>query len=209
MNPQTVAEPKDGPTLQWMQRMAKTKQAAVLGSMICQEQHAYFNRLLFVFPNGDFKSYDKRHLFAHGGEDIPYTAGGEFLEVEYLGWRIRPLICYDLRFPIWSRNHTDYELLIYVANWPAKRKLHWKRLLQARAIENQSYCLGLNRVGSDPNGLNYSGDSAIFDYGGELLSSLAHQSGVLLVQLDKIAQKNYRARLNFLPDRDHFEIIDK
>ena len=163
MQPELLKEKMDGPSVQWMKNIAGEKGAAVTGSLIIEEEGRIFNRCVWVFPNGRITHYDKRHLFSMGSEHQHYSAGDKKLVVEYKNWRICPLVCYDLRFPVWSRNLENYDVLIYVANWPANRHHVWKNLLVARAIENQSYCLGVNRIGKDDAGLNYDGDSAFVD----------------------------------------------
>ena len=194
MDAQAVAEPMNLTTFRWLKQMAAQTQAVVTGSYVVQEKGAYFNRLIWMQPDGQFDVYDKRHLFRMAGEDAIYTAGTRRLVKEWKGWRICPLICYDLRFPVWSRNEQanfpdfDYDLLIYVANWPAARRQAWNVLLQARAIENLSYVVGVNRVGVDGNGHPYSGDSAVIDYKGEALfrqsdTEVVHQQTLSLDEL--------------------------
>lgn len=163
MQPLKLKENMDGPAVQWMKQLASQKKAAVTGTLIIEEEGRYFNRCLWVFPEGRISYYDKRHLFSMAGEHQHYTPGQERLIVEYMGWRFCPLICYDLRFPVWSRNNENYDVLIYMTNWPAARHHVWKSLLIARAIENQAYCVGVNRVGSDATGKAYRGDSALID----------------------------------------------
>ena len=149
MNPEAVAESMNGDTIQWLQLNAKNRNCAIVGSLVIEENGNYFNRLVFVFPSGKIEHYDKRHLFTLAGEEKVYKRGEEKLIVEYNGWRICPLVCYDLRFPVFSRNVENYDLLIYVANWPKPRINAWNALLKARAIENISYALGVNRIGFD------------------------------------------------------------
>ncbi len=161
MNPKKISETMDGISVNWMKKVAKENDAALLGSLIIKEENRFYNRALWVSPDGEIQKYDKRHLFSMGQEPDHFTAGTEKLIVEYKGWRFCPLICYDLRFPVWSRNRDEYDVLIYLANWPAARHRVWKNLLTARAIENQAYCIGVNRVGADGPGLKYSGDSAL------------------------------------------------
>ena len=151
MNPKDISETMSGETIQWMKSNASKMNSAICGSIIIEEDDKYFNRFIWVNPDGSICQYDKKHLFSFAGEDKNYTAGNEKIIIEYKGWKICPLVCYDLRFPVWSRNSEDYDLLIYVANWPTKRKLAWKSLLVARAIENQCYVIGVNRVGKDEN----------------------------------------------------------
>ena len=178
MQPSLLAEPTDGPTIEWMKKQAKSKNAVVTGSVIIVENEKYYNRLFWVQPDGDFQTYDKRHLFTLANEHHYYAAGQSLLYTNLKGWKILPLICYDLRFPVWSRNTEDYDLLIYVANFPEKRAHAWKTLLQARAIENQAYTVGLNRVGYDGNDIYHSGDSCVLDYSGRTLYHQAHLEDV-------------------------------
>ena len=167
MKPKMWAEKHLGKTFQKMQSWAKQKQSAILASLIVKEKDKYLNRAYFIFPDGHYQFYDKRHLFRMAKEDEHYKAGKERIIIEYKGWRIFPLICYDLRFPIWSRNNLNYDLLIYIANWPERRSTPWKTLLKARAIENLSYVAGVNRIGKDGNGIEHSGDSALIDFKGD------------------------------------------
>ncbi|MEL7220794.1 MAG: amidohydrolase [Bacteroidota bacterium] len=205
MNAASYAEAPDGPTSQWMQAIAKEYQAAVTGSVIIKENDCFYNRLLWVEPDGSIQHYNKRHLFTLAGEEKVYTAGQQHLLVEYKGWRILPLVCYDLRFPVWSRNNCDYDLLLYVANFPEKRAHAWRTLLLARAIENQSYTIGLNRVGTDHHQIYYSGDSCLVDYAGRYQQILPPRPIVIDVELDKEKQQDFRKKLAFLPDQDQFQ----
>jgi omega-amidase len=207
MNAKALAEPMEGPTLDWMKEQAARLNAAVCGSVIISEHGHFFNRLLWVQPDGSVQEYDKRHLFTLAGEDQHYQAGDGHLLVEWRGWRIMPLICYDLRFPVWSRNVRGYDLLIYVANWPEARSYAWQSLLTARAIENQSYTLGINIVGQDGKGIAYSGDSVAHDYAGEVLYRVSHTEDVFTVELSKEAQEEFRTKFAFLQDRDNFELL--
>lgn len=207
MNPQAVAEPMNGPTLSWLRQKAADLEVAITGSYVVESDGEYYNRLVWVFPDGRYQSYDKRHLFTLAGEHEHYKAGTERLLVEWQGWKICPLICYDLRFPVWSRNTVGYDLLIYVANWPERRRHHWRSLLMARAIENQTYTIGLNRVGVDGKDFRYTGDSCVIDYAGEIRASLAIESTTITVKLDKDTQQAYRKRFAFLPDQDNFTIL--
>ncbi len=191
MAPEQVAEPADGPSLQWLQQQAEQLQAAITGSLAIETEAGYVNRLFFVSPTGDVQYYDKCHLFRMGDEHSHYQSGQVRQLFHYRGWRILPLICYDLRFPVFSRNQNDYDLLICVANWPAPRRHPWRTLLQARAIENLCYVAGVNRVGTDGNGLAYSGDSMLVDFKGEpQLDAEAGQSFVAsqTLLLDKLQQ---------------------
>lgn len=207
MNAEKLAEPTDGPTLKWMREQAKKKQAAVTGSVIISENGNYYNRLFFVFPDGKYQLYDKRHTFTLAKEDETYTAGRERLIVRYKDWKICPLICYDLRFPVWARNTEDYDLLIYVANWPEKRVNAWDALLKARAIENMSYCIGLNRTGEDGDGYVYNGHSATYDVLGKELTPLDRaEEFTAEITIDKTSLYDTRKKLKFLQDRDKFSL---
>lgn len=206
MNPKTVAETMEGETVLWMQHLAKAKNAAITGSLVIEENGNFYNRLLFVYPTGDIKWYDKRHLFTLAGEDQFYTNGKERLIVEYKGFRICPLVCYDLRFPVFSRNTEDYDLLLYVANWPKLRVNAWDILLKARAVENMSYAIGVNRIGTDANNHEYVGHSQAVDFLGNYLIEPQEAEGVFIVELDKEKLLETRTKLAFLNDKDHFEI---
>ncbi len=210
-----LAESMDGPTMQWLAAQARALDAAVTGSFICSEEGRFFNRLVFMRPDGSFHTYDKKHLFGLAGEHERYTAGKKRLTTEWKGWRICPLVCYDLRFPAWSRNtigglatgfRQQYDLLIYVANWPSRRAHHWRTLLAARAIENQAFTIGVNMVGTDGNGLDYSGDSTIIDFGGELICQISGQEDVITAELSLADQQHYRQQLPFLQDADIFTL---
>ena len=206
MKPQALAETMTGETVEWMSKQAQSKGAVITGSVIIEEDGQYFNRLIWSTPTGELQYYNKRHLFTLAGEEKVYTAGTEQLLLNYKGWKIMPLICYDLRFPVWSRNQFQYDLLLYVANFPDKRGLAWRSLLQARAIENQSYTIGLNRVGTDGNGIYYAGDSMLVSYDGTILNHLPPREMVQEFIITKDSQNNFRKKLAFLPDQDRFEI---
>jgi omega-amidase len=193
---------ENSPTLQAMRAWSVRLDALVIGSIMATENGKFYNRLLAVQPNGAFQYYDKRHLFAYANEDKHYTAGTEKLLIEWRGWRIMPLVCYDLRFPVWSRNTTDYDVLIYIANWPRPRALHWKTLLCARAIENQAYTIGVNRTGTDANNLQYMGNSAVINVDGTYVLELQDEKTTEIVHLDKDALMTFRKNLPFLKDRD-------
>ncbi len=209
MHPENIAETQNDSTLKWMKKQAELKNAAVCGSIIIKENDKYYNRLFFVFPNGDFKTYDKRHLFSFSGEHKKYTAGTEKLIVEYKGWRICPLICYDLRFPIWARNTENYDVLIYGANWPATRILAWDTLLRARSIENLCYTIGINRIGKDPNQNNYNGHSAVYNAVGEKISTNNWEKDFTqTLTLSKEHLRKTRRKFQFLNDKDEFKILD-
>ncbi|WP_027856224.1 amidohydrolase [Marinobacterium jannaschii] len=207
MTPERVAEPEQGPTEHWLQQQAAELQAAICGSVAIQTASGYVNRMLFVSPDGEVQSYDKRHLFRMGGEHNHYLPGAERKVFSYLGWRILPLICYDLRFPVFSRNRDDYDLLLCVANWPAPRRQPWRILAQARAIENLSYVAAVNRCGSDDNGLNYSGDSLLIDFKGEKLIDQPDSEAFVLTQsLDMPALQQFRQRFPAQLDGDLFTL---
>ena len=207
MNPSAVAENMDGQTVAWMKQTAVNKGCAITGSLVIEEDGKYYNRLLFVLPNGEVKTYDKRHLFSFAGEDKHYTAGSDKLIVEYKGWKICPLVCYDLRFPVFSRNTEDYDLLLYVANWPEVRTFAWDALLQARAIENLSYTIGVNRVGLDANENNYNGHTQVLDALGGYIIEPQETDGVFVVELSKESLGKTRAKFAFLNDMDRFNIL--
>ncbi len=206
MNPSLCAETMNGQTVQWLKKMALSKNTAITGSLIIKEQSNFYNRVLFVYPDGKISYYDKRHLFSLAGEEKVYTAGNKKQIVEYLGSRICLLICYDLRFPVFSRNTDNFDLLIYVANWPQSRILAWDSLLRARAIENQCYTLGLNRCGSDNNGLTYNGHSQLIDPLGAYVIAPVLDETVALATISKEHIIETRNRFGFLKDRDVFEI---
>lgn len=205
MNPSKFAEEQNGPTLDWLKRQAQKTKAVITGSYIVTEAGQYFNRLVWMQPDGEFKTYDKKHLFSLSDEPKHYTAGQKKLIVDYKGWKICPLICYDLRFPIWSRNVENYDLLIYVANWPEKRAHHWRSLLMARAIENQSYTVGVNRIGNDGNDYYHSGDTSLIDFAGNIMLHTAHVGGIHTIELDYQKQQAFRNRFQFLADKASFE----
>lgn len=201
------AEPMDGPTVNWMKAQAAQRNAVVTGSLIVEEDGKYYNRLIWMRPDGSHAQYDKRHRFAMAGEHEHYEAGTKRLIVDLKGWRVCPLICYDLRFPVWARNDDAYDLLIYTANWPDKRAYDWNTLLRARAIENQCYVAAVNRVGEDANGHAYNGDSCVIDPGWR--HTLWHSEKVEAVHTEVLSAEHLgevRARLPFLVDRDRFSI---
>lgn len=204
MNARPLAEPAEGPTWEWMAGQAARLNAVVTGSFIAEEGGRYYNRLLWVRPDGSYEQYDKRHLFTLAGEHEHYAPGNKRLVVELKGWKVLPLICYDLRFPVWARNVENYDLLLYVANWPEMRRNAWRTLLAARAIENQAYTLGVNRVGQDGNGYPYTGDTSAFDFAGEELLHATQVEGLFTVQLSCEKQQEFRNKLQFLADRDGF-----
>lgn len=198
---------KDNEALSWMKYMAAKKQAAFCGSVIVKEEEQFFNRLYFVFPNGEYKHYDKRHLFTLAGEQKIYSSGKNRLLVKYKGWSILPFVCYDLRFPVWTRNTEEAELMLFVANWPERRSEAWKTLLKARAIENMCFVAGVNRIGDDGNNIYHSGDTSLFNEVGELISNIkAGEESVKTYTLNKLKVLDSRNRFNFLNDRDSFSI---
>lgn len=207
MNASSVAETMEGTTVDWLRKHSKNLDAVITGSVIIKEKGHFYNRLIWMQPDGKYQVYDKRHLFSLADEHLTYTPGKELLITEWRDWKICPLICYDLRFPAWSRNTHDYDLLIYMANWPVPRANAWKTLLEARAIENQSYTIGVNRVGKDEKGNEYSGDTSVIDYSGKVLYRVSGIQDVFTTILSKELQQNFRKKLNFLADRDEFEII--
>lgn len=204
MNPEEVAETTNGQAVTWMLRMAKKYRTALTGSVIIKEEGNYYNRLFFVSPDGKIQSYNKRHLFTLAGEQHKYTKGKEKLIVDYKGWKICLLICYDLRFPVFSRNIENYDLLIYVASWPKKRIKAWDILLRARAIENMVYTIGVNRTGTDPSNLHYNGHSQAIDSLGEYVLEPQQKEEVFTIILDKEKQSEIRNRFGFLNDKDSF-----
>jgi predicted amidohydrolase len=207
METSKCSESMGGPVEQWMKALAKKKKSAITGSIIIKEDGLYYNRMLFVFPgNRETEYYDKRHLFGFGREDQHFAPGSERAIVSYNGWRILLQICYDLRFPVFSRNQNDYDLNIYIANFPDKRIQAWNALLEARSIENLSYTVGCNRVGSDPNGLTYQGDSSMYDYSGKRLARISHDESIMSLRIDLEEQKKFRKSFPFLADGDSFTI---
>jgi len=207
MNPYLVAESMRGETILWMRKLAKDKDSAITGSLIIKEDEHYYNRLVFVYPSGEMKTYDKRHTFTLAREHEIYTAGTEKIIVEYKGWKICPLICYDLRFPVWARNVEEYDVLLYVANWPKPRIAAWDALLKARAIENMTYCIGVNRVGFDINKHEYVGHSAAYNGLGEKISNISPSAEITaIVTLNAKHLKQIRQKLQFLNDMDSFKI---
>lgn len=208
MKPVSIAEKMDGNTLHWMKNMASLKQCAIAGSLIIEDQSQFFNRFLFVHPCGKVDFYDKRHLFTLAGEEKVFRKGQKKVIIHYKEWKICPMVCYDLRFPVWSRNVEEYDVLIYVANWPKSRIDAWDILLRARAVENMCYVVGVNRVGEDENGLNYSGHSAVFNgLGIQIVSTQVSLEEQKTVILEKEHLANIRKKFNFLNDADHFEVM--
>ncbi len=212
MNSQAIAEDQAADTLPWLQSLAAQYDVAITGSIAVRDQGRCYNRLLFVTADGLSDYYDKRHLFTLSGEQNHYSAGSRRPVLSWRGWRIAPMICYDLRFPVWMRNrpspHEDsYDLLLVVANWPAKRRIHWRQLLIARAIENQACCVGVNRVGSDGNGLDYAGDSLALAADGVMLLDCEDQQGVFHATLQAEPLLRYREKFQALGDGDSFELM--
>jgi omega-amidase len=196
----------DGATVEWMQQQAKAKEAVITGSIIINDGRKYYNRLIWAQPDGALFHYDKRHLFGLSNEHEHYSAGKEKLIVEWKGWKICPLVCYDLRFPVWCRNTENYDLALFVANWPERRNMAWKNLLVARAIENQSYVAGVNRIGNDGNEIYHSGDSSLIDPMGDVVFTQADVPFVKTFILTKERLNYVREKLPFLNDADEFSI---
>lgn len=206
MNPTAVAETMEGTTITWLKDLAKKKTCAITGSLVIKEHEKFYNRMVFVFPSGEVQYYNKRHLFTLAGEDKIYTKGSEKAIVNYNNWNICLQICYDLRFPVFARNVENYDLLLYVANWPKPRINAWDALLKARAIENMCYTIGVNRIGEDANQLEYPGHSKAIDFLGNTLVDCENELGVFIFELDKNTQNETRVKFNFLNDRDYFDI---
>lgn len=211
MNAESLGEPPNLTTFRWMAQMAEFTGAVVSGSYIVKEKQSYFNRFLAVYPDGSSKKYDKKHLFGLAGEDGPFTAGNERLVFDVKGWKVFPQICYDLRFPVWSRSRRngiddyEYDLMLYVASWPKPRINAWDTLLQARAIENISYCAGVNRLGTDGSKAEYIGHSACYDYLGNEVCSLGEQAREETISLSASGLAKFRDRFPFQKDSDSFE----
>jgi len=208
MAPERLAETMEGDTVQWMKERARLYGCIITGSLIIEEDGKYYNRMLWVQPDGNIGHYDKRHLFGYANEDEHYTAGSKRLIVSVKGIRICLLVCYDLRFPVWARNKgAEYDVLLYVANWPERRSLPWKTLLQARAIENMSYVIGVNRVGADGNDIAYSGDSSVFGPLGEVVWQHSGTPACHSVIIDSDEVTAARQQFSFLDDADNFMIL--
>ncbi len=207
MNSTLLAEELSGETIAWMHDRASALGSVITGSLIIRENDQFFNRLIWMRPDGSMDWYDKRHLFRMGRENQFYSPGKHRLITELKGWRICPLICYDLRFPVWSRNRHDTDLLIYVANWPASRRRVWNTLLKARAIENQVYVAGVNRVGSDGEGIIYHGDSCLINARGEVISGMdGNFPGVTISEIDPVDLLAFRKKFPIGDDADEFTI---
>jgi len=207
MNVSELAEPMEGDTVLWMKKCSSEHQLALCGSLIIKENDRYFNRLLFVEPSGEVHFYNKRHLFTMGKEENHFQKGTERLIVNYKGWRICPLICYDLRFPVWARNRNEYDILVYSANWPQARTEVWNTLLKARAIENQCYVVGANRVGVDENTISYSGNSQLIDPKGHILAEIGdHHKGIVSAGFSYTELMKFRTAFPVLSDADQFSM---
>ncbi len=230
MRPEHLAEKMSGDSIDWMTRMARENRIVLSGSLIIEEDQRYYNRLIWMLPVGQFGFYDKHHLFGYAGENLHYTPGNKRLLTSVKGWKVHFQICYDLRFPVWSRQQSrlspmerkrrvsnfdalgmpadpEYDILVYVANWPERRNLAWKTLLRARAIENQSYVIGVNRTGTDGKGIYYSGDSMVIDPMGEILYEKAHEEDIYTFTLQKDHLTEIRGKFPFWKDADHFMIV--
>jgi omega-amidase len=215
MQPARYAEPMEGRTMKWMQDQAARIHAVVAGSLIIKEKGLFYNRFIWMWPDGDYRYYDKKHLFAFAGEDKEYTAGSRRMILSVKGWKIMPLICYDLRFPVWSRNTFipeegfAYDCLVYIANWPATRSHAWRVLLMGRAIENMSYVVGVNRIGTDGKGTDHSGDSGAINPMGESLSQLMpNKEQIEVVGLSRQSLEEYRNGFRAWADWDTFQVKD-
>ncbi|MBC3949354.1 amidohydrolase [Pseudomonas folii] len=207
MDSETLAEPEAGPTSRWMLEQARLLDAVITGSVIVKAADgSHRNRLLWARPDGELLHYDKRHLFRMAGEHEHYSPGERQVQFELKGWRVRPLICYDLRFPVWSRDAQHTDLLLYTANWPGARRMHWNRLLPARAIENLCYVAAVNRTGTDGKGFAYTGDSQVLDFQGESLFNAGEADGVFEVTLNAADLAAYRTKFPAHLDADTFEI---
>ena len=213
MKPERLAETMEGETVQWMKQLAREKKIILAGSVIIEEGGNYYNRFIWMLPNGAYGFYNKRHLFAFAGEDQHYTAGSERFIASVNGWKINLQVCYDLRFPVWARQQFDeeknfeYDALLYVANWPERRSHAWRTLLQARAIENQCYVIGVNRVGNDGNGIYHSGDSMVADPLGEVLYHKKDDEDIFTITLKKDDLQTVREKFQFWRDADQFSIL--
>lgn len=228
MNAEQLAETMDGTAIAWMKKIAAQKKIIICGSLMVKEDERFFNRLIWMLPNGEYGCYNKRHLFAYGDEDKHYTPGNKRLIASVKGWKINLQVCYDLRFPVWARQNLldsarrkeesgstsltaslEYDLLIYVANWPERRINAWKTLLNARAIENQCYVVGVNRVGNDGNNIYHSGDSMVINALGEILYHKAHGEDIFTITLQKNSLEEIRNKFPFWKDADKFMIINQ
>lgn len=213
MDAARLAEPVNFTTFKWMKQMAQQTEAAITGSFIIKDSGKFYNRLYWIHPDGQIDYYDKRHLFRMGDEHLTFSPGDRHVVISYKGWKIMPLICYDLRFPVWSRNRinpdtqmSEYDFLLYVANWPAPRTEVWNTLLKARAMENQCYCLGVNRLGTDGMKVDYSGHSALYSYKGALMHEINSEPSIQTISLDKKSLTEFRTKFPAYLDGDSFEI---
>lgn len=208
MNNKAVAQTMKGTTVEWMKMTARERNCVIAGSVVIEEKKRYYNRFIWMQPDGKFKTYDKRHLFRYAGEQNHYTGGKKKLVVELNGWKICPMVCYDLRFPVWIRNRNrEYDLLVFVANWPERRNHPWKTLLLARAMENQCYVAGVNRVGDDGNKIYHSGDSAVINFKGEVISKTQpHEETAETVTISKKDLEEWRKTFPAWMDADKFKI---
>jgi omega-amidase len=212
MQPQLLAEKMDGETIEWMKTVSNKNGIVLTGSIIIEEAGKFYNRLIWMLPNGQYGYYDKRHLFAYGEEDKHYSPGNKRLIASVKGWKINLQVCYDLRFPVWARQQpkggqAEYDVLIYVANWPERRSHAWKTLLCARAIENQCYAVGVNRVGEDAKNINYSGNSLVIDPMGQVLYHMADEEDINTIILSKEKLEEVRTKFPFLADADGFALL--
>ncbi len=211
MKPEQLSETMDGETVEWMRRVSRENGIILTGSIIVEEEGKFFNRAIWMLPNGQHGQYDKRHLFAYGGEDRHFTAGNKRLIASVKGWRINLQVCYDLRFPVWARQQLkdtdpEYDVLVYIANWPERRSHAWKTLLCARAIENQCFVIGVNRTGTDGNNIYYSGNSLVIDPMGQVLYHMADEEDVFTITLQKERLEETRTLFPFWKDADDFKI---
>ena len=205
MNPQTLASTMEGREIEWMQETAAKNQCALAGSLMIRDNQAYYNRFVIALPDGSMDTYDKKHLFRMGNEHIDYTPGSRRKIFEFLGWRFLPVICYDLRFPVWLRNKEDYDCMLVVANWPAPRAEVWLTLLKARAIENQVYVAGVNRIGTDGRNIKYEGDSLLIDFKGQVLKQAEKdQEDIVRGDFDTQKLDDFKNKFPAYLDRDQF-----
>jgi predicted amidohydrolase len=212
MEAKKLAEPPNFTTLRWMKQMAQKHEAAICGSFIINDGGNFFNRLHWVLPDGTIETYDKKHLFAFAGEDKVFSPGEKSLTVNWKGWKLKPMVCYDLRFPVWCRNRfkdnqMDYDVILFVANWPEARVKAWELLLAARAVENSAYAIGLNRVGIDGNGISYCGHSGVYNPKGEAVAELKNKEGIVLVNMNKTDLVQYRSKFRVQYDWDDFSVL--
>jgi len=208
MNANVLAETMEGDTIKWMLNTAKQKDSVITGSLIIKENNYFRNRLLWINPKGEISYYDKRHSFGLAGENKYFKNGNDTVIFTYKNWRIFASICYDLRFPEWLKNRFDYHVLLNVANWPGTRVKHWNSFVNTRAIENQSYVIAVNRIGTDAEGRTYSGDSSIIDYDGNVLNKASNTEIIINAKLSMQILLDFRTKFPFLKDQDKFEIID-